>query len=68
MRDAEAPERAARPFDPWRYRGLAAPLAERIITQAGGYCLAGASADEPLRVEFTLDQPAPERPVVANER
>lgn len=68
VRDAEAPERAARPFDPWRYRGLAAPLAERIITQAGGHCLAGASADEPLRVEFTLDPPAPERPVVANGR
>ena len=68
VRDAETPERAARPFDPWRYRGLAAPLAARIITQAGGRCLAGVSADEPLRVEFTLDQPAPERPVVANER
>ena len=68
VRDDQPAEGAARPFDPWRYRGLAAPLAERIITQAGGHCLGGASADEPLRVEFTLDPPAPERPVVANGR
>lgn len=47
------------PFDPWRYRGLAAALAHRIVVEAGGRCLRDARAREPLRVEFTLDPALP---------
>ncbi len=46
-------------FDPWRYRGLAAPLACRVIAEAGGRCVGGDDAQEPLRVEFTLDPATP---------
>lgn len=52
VRDPGATEVAAAAFDPWRYRGLAAPLAVRIIAQAGGHCVA--AAGEPLRVDFAL--------------
>lgn len=45
-------------FDPWRYRGLGAPLASRLVTQAGGRCTAGDADREALRIAFTLG-PAP---------
>jgi hypothetical protein len=41
------------PFDPWSYPGLAAALACRTITLAGGRCLRG-PAPAIVRVEFDL--------------
>lgn len=45
------------PFDPWSYPGLAAALACRTITLAGGRCLRGPGATI-VRVEFDLAGPA----------
>lgn len=59
VRDRGTTEIPPAPFDPWRYRGLAAPLAHRIIVEAGGRCVRDAEARQPLRVEFTLDPPPP---------
>lgn len=56
VRDATPPAIPAAAFDPWRYRGLTAPLACRVIAEAGGRCVGGDDAQEPLRVEFTLDR------------
>jgi hypothetical protein len=55
VRDPTAPEFPAGAFDPWRYRGLAAPLACRVIREAGGRCVGGTATQEPLRVSFTLE-------------
>lgn len=55
VRESAPGELPAAAFDPWRYRGLAAPLAHRVIAEAGGRCASGVDAREPLRVEFTLD-------------
>lgn len=49
--DGEAPP----PFDPWRFTGLAVPLAHRAIVQAGGRCEAGVGPGQRLRITFTLD-------------
>lgn len=59
VRDTAPSDFPAAAFDPWRYRGLAAPLAHRVIAEAGGRCEGGVDAQEPLRVAFTLDPVMP---------